>query len=359
VVSLRRTPFGRPRSHRRTASAGFVAFSALLMVMMTASPAVAQPPAPAPPPPTTAADAQTQLAQAQHDAEALTEEWHNAKDALDAKTKEADDLKLAVDPAKLAADTAKQDEEKFRQQIDTLAISTFDSGSLDQFNALLASDSPQDFLDQMSALEVLSSDYRTSLGELTAVVDRTSAAQADADAAVQRANDAVIQASQAEKDVDTRKDAAEKRIDDVMKILQRLTPEQRRENEGPTVSAPATPVTGTGAGAKALQVAMTKLGDPYQYGATGPGKFDCSGLVYYSFKQIGVTVPRASRQQSTIGSPVSFNDLQVGDLLFFYSPVSHVGIYVGDGKMINAPSTGDVVKYANINRSNFTTARRV
>src|SRR5690349_14425491 len=101
VVSLRRTPFGRPRSHRRTASAGFVAFSALLMVMMTASPAVAQPPAPAPPPPpTTAADAETQLEQAQRDAEALTEDWHNATDDLDAKRKEADDLKLAVDPAK-------------------------------------------------------------------------------------------------------------------------------------------------------------------------------------------------------------------------------------------------------------------
>jgi cell wall-associated NlpC family hydrolase len=359
VVSLRRTPFGRPRTHRRAASAGFVAVSALLMVMMTASPAVAQPPAPAPPPPTTAADAQTQLEQAQRDAEALTEEWHSASDDLAAKQKEADDLKLAVDPAKLAADQAKQNEETFRQQIDTLAISTFDSGSLDQFNALLASDSPQDFLDQMSALEVLSSDYRTSLGELTAVVDRTTQAQADADAAVQRANDAVTLATQAEQDVKTRKDAADKRIDDVMKMLRQLTPEQRRENEGPTVAAPTTPITGSGAGAKALQVAITKLGDAYQYGATGPARFDCSGLVYYSFKQVGVTLPRASRQQSTVGTPVSFNDLQVGDLVFFYSPVSHVGIYIGDGKMINAPQTGDVVKYANVNKANFTTARRI
>jgi peptidoglycan DL-endopeptidase CwlO len=329
------------------------------MVMMTASPAVAQPPAPAPPPPTTVADAQTQLDQAQRDAEALTEDWHNATDELQAKQKEADDLKLAVDPAKLAADNAKTDEENYRKQVDQLALSTFDSGSLDQFNALLASNSPQDFLDQMSALEMLSSDYRTSLGELTAVVDRTTAAQADADAAVQRANDAVTVASQAEQDVKTRKDAAEKRIDDVQKILRQLTPEQRRENEGPTVDAPSTPVTGNGAGVKALQVAETKLGDPYQYGATGPGKFDCSGLMFFSFKQIGVTLPRASRQQATVGTPVSFGDLQPGDLVFFYSPISHVGLYVGDGKMINAPQTGDVVKYATVNRSNFTTARRI
>ncbi len=329
------------------------------MVMMSASPALAQPPAPAPPPPTTAADARTQLEQAQRDAEALTEEWHDAKDTLDAKQKEADDLELAVDPARLAADTARQDEEAFRKQVDTLAISTFDSGSLDQFNALLASGSPQEFLDQMSALEVLSSDYRISLGELTAVVDRTTAAQADADAAVQRANDAVTQASQAEQDVKTRKDAAEKRIDDVMKLLQQLTPQQRRENVGPVIDAPSTPITGTGAGAKALQVAMTKLGDPYQYGATGPGKFDCSGLMFFSFKQIGVTLPRSSRQQSAVGSPVSFNDLQAGDLVFFYQPVSHVGIYVGDGKMLAAPQTGDVVKYSTVNKSNFTTARRI
>jgi cell wall-associated NlpC family hydrolase len=329
------------------------------MVMMTAAPAVAQPPAPAPPPPTTAADAKTQLEQAQRDAEALTEDWHAAKDDLDARQKEADSLKLAVDPAKFAADSAKQDEETFRQQIDTLAISTFDSGSLDQFNALLASGSPQDFLDQMSALEVLSSDYKTSLGELTAVVDKTTAAQADADAAVQRANDAVTQASQAEQDVKARKDAAEKRIDDVQKLLQQLTPQQRRENEGPTVDAPTTPVTGTGAGVKALQVAMTKIGDPYQYGATGPGKFDCSGLMYFSFKQIGVTLPRASRQQATVGTAVSMADLQPGDLVFFYKPISHVSIYVGDGKVVTAPQTGDVVKYANLNKADFTTARRI
>jgi cell wall-associated NlpC family hydrolase len=110
---------------------------------------------------------------------------------------------------------------------------------------------------------------------------------------------------------------------------------------------------------RALQFAQTKIGQPYLYGGSGPERFDCSGLTSWSFKQIGITLPRASRQQATVGAPVPFDQLQPGDLVFFYQPVSHVGIYIGDGKMINAPQTGDVVKYANVNRGNFTAARRI
>jgi cell wall-associated NlpC family hydrolase len=336
-----------------------VSLAALLAVTLSSAPAFAEPLQPPPPPPGNAADARAQLEQVQREAEALTEDWHNAKDEFEARRTEADTLRAAVEPARILADNARADQERFRVEVDQLAVSTFESGTLDQFNALLASGSPQEFLDQMSALEVLSADYRSALAELTAIVDRAASAQADADAAAARAQAAADEAGRAEQEIGVRKDAAEKRIDDAYQILQRLSPQERREANGPDVAPPIGPVRGSGAGVQAIKFAQTKIGQPYLYGGNGPERFDCSGLTSWSFKQIGITLPRASRQQATVGTPVPFDQLQPGDLVFFYQPVSHVGIYVGDGKMINAPQTGDVVKYANVNRGNFTTARRI
>ena len=356
MVSLRRAPSGFTRQPRRFASAGVVALSALLAVMLGVAPAAAQPP---PETPDTPAEAATHLEQVQRDAEALTEEWHAARDGLDARQAEAEAMRQAVEPARAAAEAARLDEENFRAQIDELAFSTFESGSLDQFNALLASASPQEFLEQMSALELLTADYRLALGELTAAVERTEVAEADANAAVERAEAAADQAARAEQELGSRKDEADRAIDEAFALLESLTPEERAENVGPAVAPPVGPVTGTGVGVQALRVAQTFLGTPYQYGGNGPETFDCSGLVVWSFREVGVTMPRSSRQQATVGTPVPFDQLQPGDLVFNYQPISHVGIYAGDGKMVAAPQTGDVVKYQTVRPGNFTAARRV
>ena len=117
--------------------------------------------------------------------------------------------------------------------------------------------------------------------------------------------------------------------------------------------------TSVGGSSKAVDIAKTKLGKPYKWGATGPNTFDCSGLVYWTAKQLGKNVPRTSRQQSTYGQAVSKSQLQPGDCVFFGSPVHHVGIYVGNGKYLHAPQTGDVVKISNLNsRGDFHNARR-
>jgi cell wall-associated NlpC family hydrolase len=93
----------------------------------------------------------------------------------------------------------------------------------------------------------------------------------------------------------------------------------------------------------AMKEAQTHLGDPYQYGAAGPTKFDCSGLVYASYKKFGVTLPRTSRSQSTVGVGVAEANIEPGDLVFYYFPVSHVAIYIGDDMVLMAPSSGGVV----------------
>jgi cell wall-associated NlpC family hydrolase len=119
-------------------------------------------------------------------------------------------------------------------------------------------------------------------------------------------------------------------------------------------------------GYQIVDVARTKLGCSYVYGAAGPSTFDCSGLSSWVFKQFGISIPRTASAQSQSGTYVSYNNLQPGDLVFFNtsgSGVSHVGIYTGNGKMIHAPKTGDVVKEVTIHNNSywtpkFVTARR-
>ncbi|SHI02155.1 C40 family peptidase [Clostridium grantii] len=106
--------------------------------------------------------------------------------------------------------------------------------------------------------------------------------------------------------------------------------------------------------------ASNYLGRPYQWGATGPNSFDCSGFTSYVFDHFGVNLPRVSRSQAGVGSYVDKSDLQPGDLVFFGSPIRHVGIYVGNNCYIHSPQTGDVVKISTLSsRSDFVTARRV
>jgi peptidoglycan DL-endopeptidase CwlO len=129
----------------------------------------------------------------------------------------------------------------------------------------------------------------------------------------------------------------------------------------PSPAALTTSVATSAAAARAaaLDHAMSKIGSPYRYGASGPNAFDCSGLVSWAFKKAGVSLPRTSRAMSRVGTPVSRDELRPGDLVFFYKPVSHVGIYIGDGKIVHASSKKSPVKISDIGRMKFNSARRV
>lgn len=103
--------------------------------------------------------------------------------------------------------------------------------------------------------------------------------------------------------------------------------------------------------AKAAATAMTLVGKPYRYGGEDLKGFDCSGLVYYSYKAAGVTVPRSTGGQKVAAKPVSMRKLRKGDLLFFKQygrRYSHVGIYIGNNEFVHAPSTGKRVRIDNL-----------
>ena len=109
----------------------------------------------------------------------------------------------------------------------------------------------------------------------------------------------------------------------------------------------------------AMHKALGKIGAKYRYGASCPNAFDCSGLVNWAFKNSGKSLPRSSSALSRIGTPVSKSALQPGDLVFFYKPVIHVGIYVGNGKIVHASNPRHPVKTADLRTMPFHSARRV
>jgi cell wall-associated NlpC family hydrolase len=110
--------------------------------------------------------------------------------------------------------------------------------------------------------------------------------------------------------------------------------------------------------ATAVNTAKAQLGKPYVYGAAGPDTYDCSGLTMYSWRAGGVSLPHSAEMQYNAIAHISVSQLQPGDLVFFYTPIEHVGIYVGGGQMIDAPTTGSVVRYDSIYRDSLVGAGR-
>lgn len=316
-----------------------------VIAVVFATSVLAGPAAADPTPPPNASEVVKRMADAQREAEKLTEQWHAAKDDLKAK-------RAQVEPMRKAAAEAKAAEEQFRVGLDAVTSSAYENGNLDQLNALLVSDSPDQFLDQMFALETLAADQRVTLGQALAAVSETKRLET-------AANDAANGAQQAVDEIGKRQREAETRIAEADKLFRQLSPAERATYRGPEINGPLGPITGSGAGPAALRAALTKQGQPYLWGAQGPSSFDCSGLVLWAFQQVGVNMPRTAANQAGMGSAVSKSELQAGDLVFFYSPISHVGFYAGEGKVLNAVQTGDVVRYSELNNMPFNTARRM
>ena len=165
------------------------------------------------------------------------------------------------------------------------------------------------------------------------------------------------------------------KLEEARRLLSRLTPQQQAEATGdgtgagrasrsaseprdtpePTASSPAP----NSRAAAAVSYAYAKLGSPYVWGATGPNAFDCSGLVQAAYRSAGLSLPRTTYAQINAGRRVSRSELQPGDLVFFYSGISHVGLYVGNGQMIHAPNPSAPVRLAPIDQMPFAGATRV
>jgi cell wall-associated NlpC family hydrolase len=119
------------------------------------------------------------------------------------------------------------------------------------------------------------------------------------------------------------------------------------------------PLAPGSAAAIAVKTALAQVGDPYVSAGTGPDGFDCSGLTAYAWAAAGVALPHSSLAQSRMGHAVTRSQLQPGDIVYFYSPVGHVGLYIGRGMMVHAPTTGQTVTVTSVDMGGYRGARRI
>jgi cell wall-associated NlpC family hydrolase len=127
----------------------------------------------------------------------------------------------------------------------------------------------------------------------------------------------------------------------------------------PPPPAPVGSAAVSGRAQIAVSYALAQVGDPYVYGAAGPDAFDCSGLTMAAWAAAGVSIPHSASMQSAAGTPVSVSALMPGDLVFYYSPISHVAMYIGNGQVVHAPHTGSVVQVVPLNSMPIAMAVRI
>ncbi len=344
-----------PRSTaRRWSRVAVPTFVTGVVMALAAGPAAALPTAPVVP--ATAAEAAAAVAETAQRVETLAEQVNDAELAVaDQQT-----LVASTDAEVQVADAAVA---QLQPQVDAIVRSGFVDGVPSGLETVLTSGSADEMLDRVS-----------TIGQLT---DHTDAVLAQVAAARQVAADARAAAGTAQAAVDAaladlqaQHDQLEDQLAGYRADYARLAAPQRAVVDtavaGPQLSAAsmadaaaAAPAAApTEAAAIAVRTALAQVGKPYVVGAAGPDGFDCSGLTQFAYAAAGISLPHSSRSQSGLGAPVSRADLQPGDLVFFYSPVSHVGMYIGNGQMVHASVSGRPVAVTSVDQRGYVGARR-
>ncbi|MDQ2882297.1 MAG: NlpC/P60 family protein [Actinomycetota bacterium] len=344
-------------SHRQNRALRSLAAGVAVAAVLSMPPALALA-NPAPPPAPDPAGTVAQVRALSRQAEVITEQWKLATDRLEARRADADRAHSDAAAATATAEEARAAQSVFRAQVDRLTSVTFEGVRISSLTAMLISDSPQQFMDQMSALDVLAVSNRAAMDKLAAAVSRTEQAKLAATDAETRAAVAELDAARIAGDVAQARLEMSRQINLVQERLGKLTADEHARYASEGFTDYPIDVAGDTVGVRAVRAALTRQGAPYIWGAEGPNTFDCSGLMMWAYRQAGVNLPRVSFDQVRVGTPV-VSGLLPGDLIGVYSPASHIGMYVGNGLYINAPQSGDVVKVARVPWRDVTAIRRI
>lgn len=314
-----------------TALTGSVALVAVGLVPMT--PAQAEP---------DIDDVKASVDRLYHSAEQASERYNDVKIELD---------ELDKDLRSLRSDERRQDQrlEGVRAQVEDSIVRQYEGEGISTVGRVVVAEDPGTFLGQLATMSAFNDMQSHLFDDYSLELD---ALDIRREATEQRANEvAKLKAK-----LGAEKAAIDKNVAEAESLLSKLEDEERerlavasRAGAGrlPTAAPSAAPAAApsapaSGRAAAAVNYALAQVGDAYVYGAAGPSAFDCSGLTMMAWAQAGVSLPHSSGGQMGSGAPVSSSALQPGDLVFYYSPVSHVGIYVGNGMIVHAanPSTG-------------------
>ncbi|GAB4104944.1 NlpC/P60 family protein [Micromonospora taraxaci] len=255
-------------------------------------------------------------------------ERHNAtRTDLAVKRKQADALATRIAPLEQQVDAA-------MDKVSALAVRAYKGETVSTVNAMLGSRSPSEVVSQLEMLDRFAHNQQQDVREVADLRDELAAQKAPLD-------EMVAQLTRTEAQLAAKKKQINEEIDRLQKLRLKVY-----GNGGGGSLRPA-PCPGSypgGAAGVAVKFACAQIGKPYVWGAEGPNSYDCSGLMLAAWAKAGVSLPHNAAQQSRVTKDVSKGDLRPGDLVFYYSDIHHVGMYVGGGWVVHASQAGQPVK---------------
>ncbi|SPL99281.1 putative secreted protein [[Actinomadura] parvosata subsp. kistnae] len=299
--------------------------AALALIALAATPggALAEP---------SPAKVRAKLVKLNEQADQLVERYNQANEAYKSAKKKHDALnaELGRKDAQVA---------DLREELAAIASTSYQTGPFGGWPAFALRDDPETALSSMASLEQLAQDRAAKILAYEAATKELRDRRAEAQRVVSAADDARDKVRDEKAKVD-------KLVKEQTKLLRRLGTFRAGDPNSPGIeyTGPA-----SGNARRALQFAFAQVGKPYRYGGTGPGSYDCSGLTQAAWRSGGVELPRTTWTQWSWGASrrVPLDALQPGDLLFSKG-LGHMGMYAGNGKMVHAPQTGDVIKVVDL-----------
>ncbi|MFS7875348.1 NlpC/P60 family protein [Streptomyces asiaticus] len=294
----------------------------------------------------TPAQVKAKVDEYQREAEEATERYNGAREKADKARRTLDALRDQAARRTTRLNTA-------RNALGAFATAQYRSGTIAPALQLALSSSPEQYLQRASLVERAGSRQAAliaTIGRQERKLRQVRGEAADRLAALRASRAAAAH----------HKRTVQEKLAAADRLLDRLTLEQRQRllaaRDGD--KAAGSPAPAEGRAARAVSYAYAALGKPYVWGATGPHGYDCSGLTQAAWRAAGVALPRTTYTQINAGQRVTRDQLAPGDLVFFYSGISHVGLYIGGGRMIHAPHPGAPVRLASVADMPFAGAAR-
>ena len=293
--------------------------------------------------PASSARLEDQLDRLNRESDQLVEQYNQSNEALKR-------IRRSLKGLRAQASGAEADVRKLRAVLGARASAAYVQGAGSAVAAVLGSDDPAAAIARVQVLELLAANDGDLMEQLGVAGKALGERQRDLVAAERS------QAAEVDR-LAAKKAEVERAADKTRALLARM----RAANRSSVPSRPSAPVApppsggggggGSGSAAAVVAYARAQVGKPYCYGGSGPGCFDCSGLTLMAWRQAGVSLPHSSSAQYNVGRRISAGELQPGDLIFYYSPISHVSVYIGNGQRISATHTGDYVRVQSLGSS--------
>jgi peptidoglycan DL-endopeptidase CwlO len=273
--------------------------------------------------------------------ETTIEQYNKVHNELLKNRKQLNKINKELRPLQIQVDLA-------LSQVGGMAADAYKQGSPGAVSSMVLDGNPTGLTEKLLFLDQIARHQQASIKDVKVLRDKLAKDSQD----LTTLTDAV---AVRDKDLTARKKQITKKVDDLQKMrLAAYGP----ESTGGYKTGPC-PVTYTAdKGGRAAQRACDLLGRPYIFGATGPNGYDCSGLTQEAWGSVGVSLAHYTGDQIGAGYAVGRGELKTGDLVFYGSPVHHVALYIGNGQIVHAPHTGDVVRMALIDHPGTPVAYR-